>query len=231
MTRRWIGGILLGLAAPFLAYVLSAVLLGLVGVNGDFVATPRARGGVQIFLRTNGWHAEVVLPTDTLGIDWSADFPARHMRALTEPAPWLAFGWGDRQFMLATPTWHDVRPRTAIAALSGTGSGAMHVEYVVRPEDYAGARIEISADQYRRLAEGVRRSFRRDSEGKPVRIAAPGYFEGDAFYEAVRGYSPWFTCNEWVRRLLSDAGLPAPAWSPFERTLFWHLPPASPLDE
>lgn len=220
--------VLLGLAAPIFAYVVLAGLLGLVRVNGDFVATPLARGGVPVFVRTNGWHAELVLPTRFHDVDWSDEFPAAHMRALAEPAHWIAFGWGDRDFMLTTPTWRDVRLATSLAALSGLGRGAMHVEYVSRPEAYAAAGLQISAGQYRRLVDGLRRSFRRDAQGRPVRIDAPGYFDDDAFYEAVANYSFWFTCNEWVRRLLSDAGLPAPAWAPLERTLFWHLPAARP---
>jgi hypothetical protein len=52
-----------------------------------------------------------------------------------------------------------------------------------------------------------------------VRIAAPGYFASDAFYEAVPRYSAIHTCNEWVRRRLVEAGLPAPRWTPFAADL------------
>ena len=151
------------------------------------------------------------------------------MRALQAPAPWIAFGWGDRAFMLETPTWRDIRLSTSLRAIAGLGSGAMHVEYVARPEDYEVAQLQISAAQHARLVEAIENSFRRDADGKPIRIDARGYGAADAFYEAMPRYSWWFTCNEWVRDVMSDAGLPVPLWAPFERTLFWHLP-APPAD-
>ena len=117
-------------------------------------------------------------------IDWSAEFPARDMSGLVAPASWIAFGWGDRGFMLTTPTWADLRPGTAFIALSGLGRGAMHVEYVDSPGAYDARRVRLSAEQYRRLAAFIRDSFVRDAGGAVRRIDAPGYFDTDAFYEA-----------------------------------------------
>lgn len=212
------------LPAAVLAYLLLAGALGVLGVNRDFRPTAAAQGGVLIYVRSNGFHAEIVLPTKVDGIDWSTAFPATHMRSLAAPTRWLAFGWGDRAFMLETPTWRDIRFGTSFRALAGLGDGAMHVEYVARPEDYAVTPLRVSREQHARLAALVDASFRRTPAGAPIRIDAPGYFDTDAFYEAVPTYTFWFTCNEWVRALLSEAGLPAPLWAPFERPLFWHLP-------
>lgn len=225
MTRRWAvwcAGVVPGV---LLAYLLLAGAFGLIGVNREFSSSPVSAGGVSIYLRTNRVHADIVLPTRQRGHDWGATFPAAHMRALLTPAPWIAFGWGDRAFMLETPTWRDIRFGTSFRALAGLGPGAMHVEYVERPHDYDVAHLEISQEQYARLVEAITRSFRLAADGTPIRIDAPGYFDADAFYEAIPVYSLWFTCNEWVRSVLSDSGLPMPAWAPFERTLFWHLPP------
>jgi len=202
-------------------------VLGLISVNRDFRSTPLAAGGVAIYLRTNRVHADIVLPTHQRSHDWSVTFPATQMRALINPAPWIAFGWGDRAFMLQTPTWRDIRLGTSLRALAGVGPGAMHVEYVARPDDFEVAQLRISEAQYARLVEAIRNSFRYASDGKPIRIDAPGYSDADAFFEAVPVYSWRFTCNEWVRTILSDAGLPAPLWAPFERVLFWHLPTPS----
>jgi uncharacterized protein (TIGR02117 family) len=148
------------------------------------------------------------------------------MRLLAAPAPWIAFGWGDRAFMLETPTWRDLRFGTSLRALAGLGDGAMHVEYIIRPEDYAVVPVQVSRAQHAHLVALIGASFRRTPAGAPIRIHAPGYFDTDAFYEAIPRYTFWFTCNEWVRVVLSRAGLPAPLWAPFERPLFWHLPKA-----
>jgi len=224
MSRRlavWGAAVVPG---ALLVYLLLAGVFGLIEVNRDFRSSTVAEGGVAIYVRTNGVHADIVLPTQVHGHDWSNAFPPSQMRSLAEPAAWIAFGWGDRAFMLETPTWRDFRLGTALKALAGVGPGAMHVEYVAQPYDFDVSELLISREQHVRLVAAIRRSFRRGADGSPIRIDAPGYFVTDAFYEAIPTYSLRFTCNEWVRSVLSDSGLPAPAWAPFERTLFWYLP-------
>jgi uncharacterized protein (TIGR02117 family) len=210
-------GVVLALPA---VYLLAALLLGLVPVNADFKPSSV---GVAVFVRTNGVHAELVLPAHASSIDWTQDHPPTHMRGLAQPLDWVAFGWGDRDFFATTPTWADLRPRTALVALSGVGEGAMHVEYIASPHAYAGRELRLSAEQYARLADFVRDSFRRDAAGKPQRLELPGYFATDAFYAAVPNYVFWFTCNDWVRRGLTVAGVRAPRWSPFDAAIFHQL--------
>jgi uncharacterized protein (TIGR02117 family) len=224
MTRRallWCAALLL---LPPVVYLLLAGVFGLIGVNRDFHATASSEGGVAIYLRTNGVHADIVLPTRSSNYDWSRLIPASQMRSLAHPTPWIEFGWGDRAFMLETPTWHDLRLSTSIKALAGWGPSAMHVEYVARPRDYDVAELHISEAQHERLLRAILQSFRRRPDGRVIRIDAPGYFDTDAFFDAVPSYSLRLTCNEWVRSVASEAGLPMPAWAPFEGALFWHLP-------
>jgi uncharacterized protein (TIGR02117 family) len=201
-------------------YLLAAVVCGLVPVNADFRPDP---AGLPIYLRTNGVHAELVLPTSAGGVDWSGDHPASHMRALAAPLPWIAFGWGDAGFFASTPTWSDLRAGTALVALSGRGNGAMHVEYLAVPSAYAGRELRLSPAQYLRLVEFVRASFARDAAGRPRPLAAPGYFDRDAFYDARPRYTFWYTSNEWVRRALAAAGVRTPLWAPFDVALFFQL--------
>lgn len=217
--RRWVR-VLLAFAALPGVYLLAAVVLGAWPVNRGFVD---AVDGVTIYVRTNGVHAEIVVPTRTDEVDWSLDHPPQHFRRLDAPLPWIAFGWGDRDFYLNTPTWRELRLRTALVALSGLGHGAMHVEYLDRPEAYAAQPVRIGVAQYRRLVAYLRASFRRDADGRPLRIDAPGYFDTDAFYEAIPVYTFWYTCNEWVRRGLAEAGVRTAAWAPFDIAIFRQL--------
>ncbi len=99
-------------------YVITAIALGAIPVNASFAETPE---GVPIYLRTNGVHAELILPTRAGNTDWSVEHPPAHMRSLSEPLEWVAFGWGDRGFFAHTPTWADLKPGTALMALSGFG--------------------------------------------------------------------------------------------------------------
>jgi len=222
---RWIARGLGLVAGLLVLYALAALVLGLVPRNPGFV---EPADGVEIHVRTNGVHADLVLPTRWDGIDWSAEFPVRDMSRLVAPASWIAFGWGDRGFMLTTPTWADLRPGTAIIALSGLGRGAMHVEYVDSPGAYDARHVRLSAEQYRRLAAFIRDSFVRDAGGAVRRIDAPGYFGTDAFYEAQPTYTFWYTCNEWTRRALAAAGVTTAWWAPFDIAVMHHLP-AGPM--
>ncbi len=126
--------------------------------------------------------------------------------------------------MLTTPTWSDLRPGTAFIALTGLGQGAMHVEYVDSPLAYDARRVRISAEQYGRLVAYVQASFVRDADGAVRRIDAPGYFDTDAFYEAVPTYTFWYTCNEWTRRALAAAGVRTAWWAPFDIAVMRQLP-------
>ena len=229
---RWLTGLAAAILLPLLAYLLLALALGLLPVNRGFAPTAPADGGITVYLRTNGVHAELVLPA-AAPYDWTAELPpAEVVEAARLAAPpaleWIAFGWGDRDFFIATRTWRDLRPRTAFVALTGLGRGAMHVEYLARPQDYVSQRLDVSLPQYQRLVAGLRAGFARDAGGRPIRIDDPGYFDTDAFYEGTGRYTAWLTCNEWIRRVLAGAGVRTAAWAPFDRPLFRHLRQVAP---
>lgn len=223
MKRAWARALVALLAATLLApalYLLTALVLGLIPVNAGFRSVD---GGIPVYVRTNGVHAELVLQTRGAGVDWTVDHPASDMRALAAPLPWIAFGWGDAEFFATTPTWSDLRLSTALAALSGTGQGAMHVEYVAAPAAYAGRQLRLTAEQHARLVDYIRASFVRDASGRPRRLDASGYFDTDAFYAAGPRYTFWVTSNEWVRRGLATAGVRVPVWAPFDVAIFFQL--------
>jgi len=160
--------------------------------------------------------------------DWRAELPPADVvdtaRLAASPVmDWIAFGWGDRDFFIRTRTWRDLRPRTAASAVLGLGPAAMYVDYLARPQDYRVRRIDLAEAQYRRLVAALRAGFARDAAGRPLRIDDPGYFDTDAFYEGTGRYTAWLTCNEWIRRVLADAGVRTAAWAPFDAALFWQL--------
>lgn len=215
---------LLVAAAP-LFYLLVALLLGLLPVNADWRPTPAVAGGVPVYLRTNGVHADLVLPAGAPH-DFAVEFPRHSIvdraRVPAErPLDWLAFGWGDRDFYLNTPTWADLEAGTAWRALTAQGPSAMHVEYLARPEDYAVQVLWLSPAEYERLITYVRRHFRRDAAGAPIRIEHPGYGPRDVFFEGEGSYSAIMTSNEWVRRALAQTGVRTARWAPFDPALFW----------
>ena len=61
LARSFALALVLLLAAPLL-YLAAALALGLWAVNADWRPTPEERGGIPVWLRTNGVHADLVLP-------------------------------------------------------------------------------------------------------------------------------------------------------------------------
>ena len=224
-ARRAIRILVRGLAsivAVPLAYLLAALILGAVPAN---VAWREPDRGVTIFVRTNGVHTWIVVPKVSGVIDWRRYAPGAH---LDDPrygaADHVAFGYGNREFYLNTPTWGDLSPRTAALALFGSGPTLLHVEHDHRPQpDRWTRRLTITPGEYRRLADYIRRRFQLDARGRTKPLLGRGYNDWDMFYEANGGYSFVLTCNEWTGRALRAAGIRTGLWTPFSQSIMWRL--------
>lgn len=194
-------------------YLFAALVGGLITVNRGWVEPER---GVTVYVADNGVHADLVLPVVAAGLDWDR-FVGRD-DALTAPADarWIAFGMGEREVYLNTPTWADLKARTAVRALT-RGERIMHVEWVRDPTAHA-REIRLTPEQYRRLFAAIRTGF-RDNRAQLV----PGRHYGprDAFYLGHGKASAIDTCNQWVASRLRIAGVRAPLWSPFVQGLTW----------
>lgn len=219
-ARRVLGVLV---ALPLL-YALAALFLGLVPVHRDWRP---AADGIAVWLITNGVHAGIAMPVRNDTIDWSTVFPREDMR--DGRGDYVTVGWGDRRFFLDTPTWGDLSASTAVNALSGLDGTVMHVEYGAAPvTDRTAARISLTPQAYARLVTYVRSSLPLATNGVAHVISGHHYANNDAFYEANGRYSLFVTCNQWTRNALSAAGVRVPAWSPFDKALFWQLIRASP---
>jgi len=181
---------------------------------------------IEIYVVSNGVHADLLLPVSALDIDWRRRLPSFDDEDVANGGfPYLAFGWGDRAFYLTTPTWSDLKLSTALLALSGLDSTVMHVQAASPPPTGPRARrLSLTAPQYRQLVDYIDRSFAHDPDGAPMPIPGAHYFgRHDAFYEARGHYSAFNTCNEWTRQALYEAGQPTALWAPFDVALFHHL--------
>lgn len=219
MKRWFLGGISLVLA-PVLVYLLLAVLAAFLPVNAD--RSPVAQG-IRIYVASNGVHTDLLLPRSAAEVNWRDEFPASDFPAVPDAAPYLGFGWGDRDFYMATRRWADVSVALVWRALIGSGPTVVKVGNYVEPEP--GERVvglSLSEEEYHRLVRFVRQSFVRVAEQRPLLYRNSGYGDHDAFYAAHGRYSAFQTCNEWVADALREAGVTTPRWSPFAwPILYW----------
>ncbi|MBV9929375.1 MAG: TIGR02117 family protein [Alphaproteobacteria bacterium] len=223
--------LLLALLAVPILYLTAALLLATIPANAGW---HEAREGVRVFVRTNGVHTWIMVPTVSADMDWRPLVPGRDLR---DPrwgnGDYVAIGYGNREVYLNTPTWADLKPADALAAAFGTGSSLLHADHDDRPQPGPAQRpITLSRDEYRRLVAYIRASFRYDAQGRTISVAGRGYGASDAFYEAAGTYTALRTCNEWTGGALRAAGVRTGLWTPLSASVMWRLdaPPSAAVE-
>ncbi|WP_210518937.1 TIGR02117 family protein [Hymenobacter terricola] len=217
-TARIAGYGLISLVGIIILYVAAAFVLSRIPVARE---RPDAALTVPVFLHTNGVHTDIVLPIKTSQMDWSQQLPFANIPSQDTTMRYIAFGWGDKGFYLDTPTWADLKFRTAFVAAFWLGSAAMHATYFHRLE--AGSQtipLHLSPAEYARLIAYIQQSFALDAAGRVQHIAGHSYGPDDAFYEAHRVYSFLYTCNTWTNNALKACGQKACLWTPSDKGIF-----------
>lgn len=152
--------------------ILRATLLMLIGLPllylsgaliGAFVprnpAWQEPKDGIIIFVRSNGVHADLVVPAKAAGFNLYRLVPPAHLGNPKTARGWIAFGWRQREFYLETPRWTDLTVRNAARAVLG-GKALMHVEHVAHPRPSDASRpVRLRPEEYRRLLAAVELGF------------------------------------------------------------------------
>lgn len=215
-TGKWAGRTLSFILALPALYLLAALIGSLAPVNRGWAEPAQ---GTTIYLADNGIHADIIMPANAQGLDWTPLLPKRDFASADPGARWIAFGSGEERVYLNTPTWWDITPRTLWSALTG-GRRVMHVEWVSEP-GYAVREIRLRPEEYRRLWSAIRADFELDPNGRPRLVDHPGYGCCDAFYRTAGKASAVYTCNNWAARQLRVAGIKTSLWPPFVQGLVW----------
>ncbi|MBW8724604.1 MAG: DUF2459 domain-containing protein [Inquilinus limosus] len=209
---------LLGLAV---LYIAVATVLALVPFGGRVQQT--AASDPPAYVCATLTHTDIVLPARDELVDWTAVFPDAVPVGFV-PNLHVAFGWGDLTFYRDTPSWADLRFRTAMAALFGGGPSALHVAYVLDPAGAPGCtRLALDRAGREALMETIRGTAVLDPAGRGVLAAPAGTSTYEAFYAAHGIYRPWRTCNVWTAEALDTAGAPTALWAPFSFGVMWPL--------
>ena len=213
---KWVGRIVTAVLAIPALYLLAALAGSIIALNGSWSEPAE---GTTVYIADNGIHADIIMPVKAEGVDWEPLIPKGDFAAADPGARWLAFGSGERQVYLDTPTWWDIRPRTIWSAIAG-GARVMHVEYISDPS-YAARQIRLRPEEYRRLWAAIRTGLALDKRGRPQRIEHRGYGRSDAFYRAIGKANAVRTCNAVAAGWLGLAGVKVSVWPPFVPGLLW----------
>jgi uncharacterized protein (TIGR02117 family) len=202
------------LFSPVILYFAAALILSFMKTHPpkqDCVADK------EIYITTNGVHLDIVLHVENV----EPEFLSR--LEILPGTKYVSFGWGDREFYINTPQWKDLTLKTAFKALFLKSETAMHVTFY--STSYSSWRkIKICPSQLDLLNKTIEKSFSKNENRSFNKLAVPGYYNSDFFYEAIGSFSLFNTCNVWVNKALNEIGVPTSVWSPFDFGVLHHLP-------
>ncbi|RXT55444.1 hypothetical protein B6S44_10040 [Bosea sp. Tri-44] len=219
---RGLRHVALSLAALALVCVLAIVAGAL--PFGSESAQPGERN-VTIYVASNGFHTDIVLPTVGADKDWR---PLLAVSPLTEPyrdAPFVAFGWGAETAYTELGTLADLSLGLILKSTAFDRS-VVHVQPVAAVRTGTDLRsFTISEAGYRALVGHVEASLQLDEAGGPVILPGVSHGAGDAFLRGRHRFWLLRSCNVWVGEGLRKAGLPIGLWTPLAQSLMWSLGP------
>jgi uncharacterized protein (TIGR02117 family) len=177
---------------------------------------------MAVYISTNGFHTDIVMPVKTGIIDWSEKIKFSDTRSGDSIQNFVAAGWGNEDFFINIPGWSELKLSIAVRAGLGMGPSAIHATFLKSvTEDEFCRKIELSTSQYIDLVKFIESYFKKDSLGDFIVIPTPNTYGGsDAFYKAEGKLTPFFTCNTWVNSALKSAGMRSCLWTPFQSGLF-----------
>jgi uncharacterized protein (TIGR02117 family) len=218
-TGKWVVGCLLGIIVLIGIYALAAFLLSRMTAKPE----PVSSSDVTIYILTNGVHTDLVVPIKTAQKDWSSHIRYEYTLAPDSLVKYVAFGWGDKGFYLDTPTWADLKFKTAFKAAFGLSQSAIHATFYHQlTEGKDCIKLSLSNEQYHRLVTYIENTFDTDTEGRYFHIITnANYGNNDAFYEAKGSYNLFRTCNTWANSGLKACGQKACIWTPLDKGIFY----------
>ena len=190
--------------APLLA-LLSLCLVACSAVPQETTA-PAAAAVTQapaasVYVLRRGRHTDLILPVAQL------HGPLTALAAQFPDARYMVFGFGDRQYVLAT---HQNLAHLLLAPLPGAGlllvTGLQAEPLPTYGSEHLVA-LPLRQPQIDAIGQFVWDSLEHDGEGK-VLPYLPGKYPGNVYYPSTRTYYGFYTCNTWTAEGLKSAGLP-----------------------
>jgi uncharacterized protein (TIGR02117 family) len=195
-------------------YIVMAALLSILKTHPP---KSNCNSDNEIYITTNGVHLDIILPVTNVESEFL------NKLEILSGTKYVSFGWGDKEFYINTPEWKDLTFKTAFKALFLKSETAMHV--TCYSTSYSSwKKIKICSSQLDLLNKYIEKSFSKNENGGLQKIAVPGYYQSDFFYEAKGSFSLFNTCNVWVNKALKVTGIQTSVWSPFDFGILHHLP-------
>ncbi|WP_202701328.1 TIGR02117 family protein [Flavobacterium sp. UGB4466] len=217
---KFLGWTLFGIFTFLALYVTAVLLISRITVNSTMDKIDE-QNAIPIYILSNGVHTDIVVPIVSEVKDWRKEIQFDQTESNDTLAKFVAFGWGDKGFYLDTPEWSDLKASTALKAIFGVSSSAMHTTFFKQLREGEDCkRILVSKENYQKLVNYISESF--NNPENPEWIEGHSYGKKDAFYEAKGSYSLFYTCNTWANCALKAANQKASLWTVYDKGIFCH---------
>jgi len=198
-------------STPIILYVSTAFLLAFFPNQ----STSPIKKEKKIYLIYDNVHSDIVFNLEGISDQWIKNLPI----IKNKKKGYIAFGWGDKETYLNTPTWNKVKVSTSLKALFINTPSLVHVSYYSDINYFIGVKsIEISETQNQQIKKSILKSFNFQKN------SYQGYGYDDIFYDSPYKYNFIYTCNTWTGDILRDANILMSYWTPFSRNIIHSLP-------
>jgi uncharacterized protein (TIGR02117 family) len=187
---------------------------------------PCALDNQKIYVVGDITHTNIIVPVRNEVFDWGTYLNLQSIGSDTEANyQYLAFGWGEREFYMNTPTPADFRWSNALRALLLINQSVLYVQGLpTAPTLDANTRcVRLSQANYLNLMQFIHRTFEQTPQGNKIRLQN-GYTSNGGFYAAKGRYSILRTCNNWTAEGLRTAEVNTPLWAGLAPAVMFHLP-------
>jgi uncharacterized protein (TIGR02117 family) len=171
----------------------------------------------EVYILYNTMHSDIVLAIKSIK---NKNLQAKLQPFIRNRKGYLAFGWGDKETYLNTPTWEDISLSTSLKALFINTPSLMHLSYIPDIHRYTKIKkINVSSEQLDALEKTLFKSFTQDTDKQ-----YKGYGRDDLFYPSIYTYNLFHTCNTWTGDQLREANVSMSYWTPLSSNVIDSLP-------
>ncbi|WP_299674659.1 DUF2459 domain-containing protein [uncultured Dokdonia sp.] len=189
-----------------ITYIIISLILTYIPVSEK---TENAEKKHTIYLTSNGVHSDIILPKKLIVPDL-LNGQKYHPRE-----QYFAFGWGEENFYINTPTWGDLTFSTAFRAAFLKSNTLVHVtRYRIKRDQWIA--VPVTEIQLQKLNAYILAAFKEDDNGKQLIEGATYTPDRDNFYKAKGNYMFYKTCNTWTNTALKESDMKASLWTPFD---------------
>lgn len=218
----FLGQVVLLILGVVLLYIISIFILSWIPKHRHFQNNST---GIEIYIISNGVHSDFVLPKKSMAELWWDIINLDDFEFKNGELQYLGFGWGDRGFYLDTPSWAELKFKTAANAMLIPSPTLMHIKAFdsVPTEQKYMEKLVLTPFQFSKLCRYIFNSFHQDANQQITLLPNKGYTSNDNFYLAKGSYHAFNTCNYWVNKGLRKIGVRTSLWTPIDRGIFYQL--------